>query len=506
MELYCTRPGCPRPRNVCPDLDDATTLKTVPQKYCTACGMPLLLLGRYLPQKLLGRGGFGAAYGAIDRYTPSLRPCVVKQFQPSVDLAPEQWAIAQSLFEREAEALEQLGNAHPQIPDLFAFFPLVVPGGSSGNEEFFYLVQEFIDGQTMEEELAARGPFSEKETLEVLISMLKVLKFVHEHQTIHRDIKLSNIMRHRNGLLYLLDFGAVKQVTKTAGGSSHRSTGIYSVGFAPPEQVAGGQVYPSTDLYALAVTCITLLTGREPSELYDAFNNSWQWRSYASVSPLLADVLDRMLLPVPKDRFQSVHEVAVALRGPLGTPAPASASAASPSPATLPVPPTQTLGASGAIAPPPRRQSVSQAAPVPQAVAKTPAKTSPSSPAPPAKTKAQALLVHAGFLGFEGALVSTALLSTLGLSSVSVGILGGVIGVLAIAQFYRLLRGVWLLVVAFLTFGCVAGLPWLLGRGMPADLQQSVLWLLAIAACAAVTVAAIAVLLHRLIRLFRRRP
>lgn len=448
--------------------------------------MPLLLLGRYLPQKLLGRGGFGAAYGAIDRYTPSLRPCVVKQFQPSVDLSPDQWAIAQSLFEREAEALEQLGNAHPQIPDLFAFFPLVVPGGPSGNAEFFYLVQEFIDGQTMEEELAARGPFSEKETLEVLISMLKVLKFVHEHHIIHRDIKLSNIMRHRNGLLYLLDFGAVKQVTKTAGGTPQRSTGIYSVGFAPPEQVAGGQVYPSTDLYALAVTCVTLLTGREPQELYDAFNNTWKWRSYASVSPLFADVLDRMLLPVPKDRFQSVHEVAVALRGPLGAPAPAS-------PATSPpVPPVQASATSGAIAPPPAPQ--------------TAAKPSPPAKAPKTKkTDAQALLFHAGFLGFEGALVASALLSTLGPSGLSAGIFGGIVGILAIAQILRLLRGIWLMVVALLTFGLVAGLPWLLGRDIPADLQQSVIWLLAIAACSAIAVAAIVILFYSLIRLLRRR-
>lgn len=458
--------------------------------------MPLLLLGRYLPQKLLGRGGFGAAYGAIDRYTPSLRPCVVKQFQPSVDLSPDQWAIAQSLFEREAEALEQLGNAHPQIPDLFAFFPLVVPGGSSGNAEFFYLVQEFIDGQTMEEELAARGPFSEKETLEVLISMLKVLKFVHEHHIIHRDIKLSNIMRHRNGLLYLLDFGAVKQVTKTAGGTPQRSTGIYSVGFAPPEQVAGGQVYPSTDLYALAVTCITLLTGREPQELYDAFNNTWKWRSYASVSPLLADVLDRMLLPVPKDRFQSVHEVAVALRGPLGAPAPSAPPVTSPRPASPPVPPTQVPATPGAIAPPSPRP------PVPQTAAK---------PAPPAKTPkakktdAQALLFHAGFLGFEGALVASALLSTLGSSGLSAGIFGGVVGLLAIAQILRLLRGIWLLVVALLTFGLVTGLPWLLGRGIPADLQQSALWLLAIAACSAIAVAAVVILSYGLIRLLQRR-
>jgi serine/threonine-protein kinase len=116
MEIYCTRPSCPRPQNHFPDLDNKATLKTAQQKYCTSCGMPLILVGRYLPLKLLGQGGFGAAFLARDRYTPAMRQCVVKQFQPSGDLNPQQFQMAQDLFEREAEVLEQLGCRHPQIP------------------------------------------------------------------------------------------------------------------------------------------------------------------------------------------------------------------------------------------------------------------------------------------------------------------------------------------------------------------------------------------------------
>ena len=255
MEIYCTRPSCSRPINTFPDLDSGATLKTVQQKYCTACGMPLILSGRYLPQKLLGQGGFGAAFLARDRYTPTLRYCVVKQFQPAGNLTPDQLQIAQNLFEREAAALEKLGNRHPQIPDLFAFFPLITPGSQPGKqEEFFYLVQEFVDGQDLEQAQAQKGQFSEKEGVEILTSMLKVLSFVHNNGTIHRDIKPSNIVQGRNGLLYLLDFGAVKQVASVAASGQEQSTGIYSMGFAPPEQMAGNAVYPSTDLYALAVT------------------------------------------------------------------------------------------------------------------------------------------------------------------------------------------------------------------------------------------------------------
>jgi len=152
MEVYCTRFGCPRPRNHFTDLDNSATLRTVQQKFCTACGMPLLLQGRYIPQKLLGKGGFGAAFLARDRYTPAMRQCVVKQFQPSGDLSPNQLQVAQTLFQREAEVLEQLGSNHPQIPDLLAFFELEVPSLVPGKtDRFFYLVQEFIDGRDLEQ-------------------------------------------------------------------------------------------------------------------------------------------------------------------------------------------------------------------------------------------------------------------------------------------------------------------------------------------------------------------
>lgn len=160
MELYCTRSGCPRPQNYFVDLDDSATLRTVQQKYCTACGMPLILVGRYLPLRLLGQGGFGAAFLARDRYTPGMRQCVVKQFKPSGDLSSNQLELAQKLFEREAEVLEELGTQHDQIPNLFAFFELSVPSLQPGKQDsFFYLVQEFIDGKNLEEELQQKASF-----------------------------------------------------------------------------------------------------------------------------------------------------------------------------------------------------------------------------------------------------------------------------------------------------------------------------------------------------------
>lgn len=97
MEILCTRPGCSHPQNNFSDLDDPSKLKTVQQKYCTSCGMPLILAGRYIPSKLLGKGGFGAAFLAKDRFTPTVRLCVVKQFQPEGNLNTQALAIAQEI-------------------------------------------------------------------------------------------------------------------------------------------------------------------------------------------------------------------------------------------------------------------------------------------------------------------------------------------------------------------------------------------------------------------------
>lgn len=363
--------------------------------------MPLILQGRYLPCRLLGQGGFGAAFLSRDRYTPGMRQCVVKQFKPSGELSSTQLSTAHTLFEREAAALEQLGDRHDQIPDLLAFFDLTVSNWQPGRQEqFFYLVQEFIDGQTLEEELAIRGKFSETEVLEVLQAILPVLQFVHARGSIHRDIKPSNIMRDRNGKLYLLDFGAVKQVTSAAGGVSG-STGIYSMGFAPPEQVAGGEIFPSTDLYALAVTAVTLLTNKKATELFDINRNQWNWRSHAQVSERTAYVLNKMLSLAPHQRFGSAVEVMTALNLPN-----------IPSPDLQPQP----------------------------------------SPTKPARFSTLEILASAAFTGFEGSLVAIALYSLLSAQPVlawAIAVL--ILAILIFAQSRRWIEKLDLLIISGIT-------------------------------------------------------
>ena len=416
MEVCCTRPHCQHPKNHFPDLDDIKTLKTVPQKFCTNCGMPLILRDRYLPIKLLATGGFGAAFLAIDRDTPRMRQCVVKQFQPSGNLTEEALEKSRILFTQEAGVLEEIGNEHQQIPKLFAFFTITVPNLKiNKSEQFFYLVQEYISGQTLEEELAKQGNFSELKILKILREILPVLQFIHDKGIIHRDIKPSNIIRHYDGRLFLLDFGAVKLIANT----SSSSTGIYSLGFAPPEQMQGNQVFPSTDLYALAVTLITLLTGKEANKLFDAYTNQWQWRSQISVNPRLAAILDKMLLSAANQRFQSAQEVLESL-----FPAPSAQTA---------LPPTQ----------PPNLQP-------PQ----------PIKSVQPAFTIWE-LLAGAAFSGFEAALIAIALFSLVKNPIITLTVAAVILNGLIFAQTKRWLEKFDLLIIPAVSFAIIFFIPFL---------------------------------------------
>lgn len=412
--------------------------------------MPLILADRYIPEKLLGQGGFGAAFLARDRYSPRLRYCVVKQFKPSGNLSPQELELARDLFTREGEVLEELGNQHSQIPDLYAFFTPIIPSiNGNGTEQYFYLVQEFIDGEDLETELANKGQFSESEVIEILQEVLDILDFIHQKNVIHRDIKPSNLIRDRSGKIHLLDFGAVKQIA--VGVNSGKSTGIYSMGFAPPEQMAGKQVYPATDLYALAVTCICFLTGKPAEQLYDHYNNNWVWRSYAQTSDRLAAILDKMLLAAPSQRFQSATEILALLQ-------PHSAQGGKVSPIKPSTPATTH---------PIRRQSFSLFE----------------------------ILSSAAFTGFEGALIAISLTNLLSVSGVSIGILGATMAGLIYAQTRRIIEKIDLGIIAVFSLALIFFIPALQGQFV----IETILIIAAMSGAGAIAVTALFKLIYQLL-------
>ncbi|XGV96093.1 MAG: protein kinase [Leptolyngbya sp. BL-A-14] len=283
---YCLNPYCRAPQN--PDI----------ARFCSTCGFKLLLGDRYRALKLIGRGGFGRTFLAVDEYKPSRPSCVIKQFFPQNHTIhdPEH---ARALFRREAEQLEALGE-HPQIPQLLAHFE---------QAEYQYLVQEFIDGVNLVQETTKSGPFCEEQVWYLLNDLLPVITFIHSHHVIHRDIKPQNIIRRSNNQQFVLvDFGAAK--TFSGSDSLQTGTSIGSPAFVAPEQAIGRAVFAS-DLYSLGVTCIYLLTQIPPADLYDTEEGCWQWQQHLKqpVSSALGSILDKLLQGAVKRRYQSAADV-----------------------------------------------------------------------------------------------------------------------------------------------------------------------------------------------------
>ncbi|MEG4229953.1 serine/threonine-protein kinase [Microcoleus sp. N9_B2] len=265
---------------------------------------------RYRIIRELGRGGFGRTYLAedINRYNEH---CVLKEFSPVVH-SPK----AAELFDREANMLYNL--QHPQIPR----FRELLRTDLGGNPSLF-LVQDYIPGETYEQILISRqqqgNNFTEAEVTQLLFQILPVLEYIHSRNLIHRDVSPDNIIQHNTDKLpFLIDFGSVKQIAATAvfQFSGQSDTAIGKQGYSPAEQMRLGKVTPASDLYALAVTALVLLSGKKPQKLYDIHNKTWDWRSHVTVSQNLATVLDKMLAEQLGDRYQSAKEVREALKDP----------------------------------------------------------------------------------------------------------------------------------------------------------------------------------------------
>lgn len=269
-----------------------------------------VLQNRYKIIQILGQGGFGRTYLAEDQRRFN-EFCAIKELIPNT-VDPVAWQKAQELFLREATILYQI--QHPQVPQFRERFE---------QDQRLFLVQDYVAGKTyrslLDERKAVGSAFTEQEVLQLMRSLLPVLEHIHSRGIIHRDISPDNIiLRDLDNKPVLIDFGVVKELATRlqAGNPTAPATYVGKLGYSPSEQMQTGQAYPSSDLYALAVTAIVLLTGREPQELFDENLLSWNWQRWVTVSPHFAQILNRMLSFRPGDRFSSATEVAQALAYP----------------------------------------------------------------------------------------------------------------------------------------------------------------------------------------------
>lgn len=287
---YCLNPQCSTPIN-----ESAATI-------CATCQTPLQLK-QYKALRLLGQGGFGRTFLAVD-VTQALKPrCVIKQLFPQQqDRKSQEKAIA--LFYKEAHQLKRL-ESHPQVPDLYDFFE---------QDGYHYLIQELVDGQNLSQELAQSGAYSENQVWQLLSDVVPVLQFIHKNQVIHRDIKPANIIRRlTDGQLFLVDLGAAKQATGTA--LALTGTVIGSAEFTAPEQARGKATFAS-DIYSLGVTCVHLLTNTSPFNLFDGGEGRWVWQDYLSnsVSYDLRRLLDKMIQQPTNHRYQTADQLQQVIR------------------------------------------------------------------------------------------------------------------------------------------------------------------------------------------------
>jgi serine/threonine protein kinase len=283
---YCINPECQKPEN--PNTAE----------HCLNCGFNLLLRQRYRPIQLIGRGGFGKTFLAIDEDIPSQPRCAAKQFYFH-DRDSKIFNKALELFHQEAIRLDEL--KHPQIPKLLACFE---------QERQIYLVQEFIDGPTLKQELD-QSVYDENKIWQLLQDLLPVLQFIHDSHVVHRDIKPENIIRRQSdNKLVLIDFGIAKLLTDSA--LLRPATLIGSQDYVAPEQMRG-KVFPASDLYSLGVTCVRLMTQVPPLDMYDCNTERWWWRDFlpkgTSISNELGEILDKLLQTHLCQRYSFAAEV-----------------------------------------------------------------------------------------------------------------------------------------------------------------------------------------------------
>ncbi|MCC5634066.1 serine/threonine protein kinase [Nostoc sphaeroides CHAB 2801] len=263
--------------------------------------------GHYKVIRTLGSGNFGETYLAEDLYARN-RKCAVKRFNFASN-DPDTFNKAKELFQREAKVLFDLSNPlrNDRIPQFFADF--------DDNKEF-YLVQEFIEGHNLGQELQKITKLEEDKVVDLLEEVLEILKFIHSKKIIHRDIKPENLMRRvPDNKIVLIDFGAVKEVVAQSANTTlgKKPTRIYTEDYAPREQ-RQGKPRLNSDIYALGITALQALAGLDIEHLKDTKTGEVIWGSQIQVSKGLEKILKRMVHEDYNRRYQLADDVLHAIK------------------------------------------------------------------------------------------------------------------------------------------------------------------------------------------------
>ena len=262
-----------------------------------------ILYNRYCVVHIEKNSNFSKVFYALDTYQSPPRSCLIKVFEPRVK-KPEIIKWISEEFQKEAKRLKQLSLNNQYLPQIYTYF----------NEfQVYYIVRELIEGKTTKE---IQSKFSTQQVREILIELLSVLDYLHQHQVIHQNIKPKNvILRDEDKLPMLLDFGSIKQIVATYGFYGNKQ--IFSAnnvdGYAPPEQIRGKSL-PASDLYSLGLTAVYLLTGKHPVDLaIDSHSGFKIPETIARLDSDLAAILTRAISLNAVDRYSSAREMSISL-------------------------------------------------------------------------------------------------------------------------------------------------------------------------------------------------
>lgn len=266
----------------------------------------VLLHSRYQIESVLGQGGFGTVYRAID--TRLSHQVAVKEMQPQPDIEPALHAKLRKQFHREAQTLAKLQHNHlVNVTDYFT---------EAGND---YLVMRFVTGQSLEALIEQQGALPVEQVRMWAIQLLNALEYCHKHNVLHRDIKPGNIIIRENGQAVLVDFGLVKLWDPSDPRTTVAIQGYGTPAYAPPEQAIqhGNHTDARSDLYSFGATLYHALTGQTPPSVSERMATPEHFRSVQELSPYcdptFADAVMKAMKVARSARFESAAAMQTAL-------------------------------------------------------------------------------------------------------------------------------------------------------------------------------------------------